>query len=92
MITLTVQLTDEQLASLATNVAQILSDAKASSSEPERWLTVEQAATHLAMSTSQIYQLCHRRRSTNFPVHKSGSRSYFKASELDAWRTNHNQT
>ena len=90
MITLTVQLTDDQLADIAENVAQILK--RDTSSKPEPWLTVEQAAQHLAMSTSQVYQLTHKRHTTQFPVHKNGSRSYFKATELDAWRLNHERT
>jgi hypothetical protein len=53
---------------------------------PEPWLTAEQAAAHLAISTSQLYSLCSARRVNGFPVTKEGSRSYFKASELDRWR------
>ncbi len=47
MITLTVQLTDDQLADIAENVAQILK--RDTSSKPEPWLTVEQAAQHLVV-------------------------------------------
>jgi excisionase family DNA binding protein len=53
---------------------------------PEPWLTVEQAAAHLAVSPSQLYTLCSQRHRNGLPVVKEGSRSYFRASELDRWR------
>ena len=53
----------------------------------EPWLNVERAAAHLGISTSQLYTLCSQRHRNGLPVTKEGSRSYFKASALDAWRT-----
>ncbi len=53
--------------------------------EPEPWLTVEGAAAHLACSKQRIYDLASQRATNGFPVHKDGSRSLFKASELDQW-------
>jgi excisionase family DNA binding protein len=49
-------------------------------------LNVEQAAEHLGISASTLYTLCSKRRRNGIPVTKEGSRSYFKASELHAWR------
>jgi excisionase family DNA binding protein len=54
---------------------------------PEPWLTVEQAAAHLAISTSQLYSLTAQRHRNGLPVTAEGSRRYFRASELDRWRT-----
>lgn len=69
-------------------IAQLAADllAEKTAAASERWLNVDQAAEHLAMSTSQLYSLCSARRTSAIPVHKEGSRSYFKASELDARR------
>jgi excisionase family DNA binding protein len=52
----------------------------------EPWLTTEQAAAHLGLSASQLYTLVSQRRRNGLPVTKEGSRSYFRATELDAWR------
>ncbi len=70
-------------------IAQRAAAIAAESAEPkaEPWLTVEQAAAHLGISTSQLYTLASQRRRNGLPLTKEGSRSYFKASELDRWRT-----
>lgn len=81
---LTIELDDEQLAVLAERVADLLAERQTAESEP--WLTVEQAAAHLALSTSQLYTLTSQRARNGIPVTKEGSRSYFRASELDDWR------
>ncbi|HUA10512.1 MAG TPA: helix-turn-helix domain-containing protein [Solirubrobacteraceae bacterium] len=80
---LTVTLADEQLDELRRDIAAEVLASLDTTTEP--WLTVEQAAAHLALSTSQIYTLCSRR-SSGFPVTKEGQRSFFRASELDRWR------
>lgn len=80
---LTVELPAELVEQIAQRAAELVAEQPHA---PERWLTVEQAAAHLAISTSQLYSLCSARRVNGFPVRKEGSRSYFKASELDRWR------
>jgi excisionase family DNA binding protein len=49
--------------------------------QPEPWLTVDQAAEHLACKPRRIYDLVSQRR---IPHVKDGSRLLFRASELDA--------
>jgi excisionase family DNA binding protein len=83
MNALAVELPPELLEQIAERAAKLM-ESRATAT-PEPWLTVEQAAAHLALSTSQLYTLCSRRDS-GLPFHKEGSRSYFRASELDAWR------
>jgi hypothetical protein len=82
MSDLSINLTDEFIEQVAQRVAAIL---ERQPSEPEGWLDAEGVAAHLALSVSQVYKLCSER-GNEFPVHKEGSRSYFKASELDRWR------
>ena len=80
------ELTEQDLDTLAELLAPRLADRLDVNRHAEPWLGVQEAATHLGFSTSQIYQLCHKRQSNGFPVTKNGSRSFFRASELDAWR------
>jgi excisionase family DNA binding protein len=49
---------------------------------PSPWLTVEQAAEHLACPTSRVYALVSARR---IPHERDGSRPLFDRRELDAW-------
>jgi predicted DNA-binding transcriptional regulator AlpA len=86
----TFDLPDEVIEEIARRAAAIA----ASSAQPvaEPWLNIKQAAAHLAISTSQLYTYCAQRDREGLPGHglpvkKEGSRSYFKASELDKWRT-----
>jgi hypothetical protein len=81
---LAIPLPDEWLEELAQRVAAILAERQ--ETQPECWLSVEAAALHLSISTSTVYSLCAARRTNGFPVVKEGARSYFRASELDAWR------
>jgi hypothetical protein len=84
---LAIELPDELVGRIAERAAQLLADKPGVGPEP--WLNVEQAAEHLAISASQLYSLCSARRTNGIPVTKEGSRSYFKASELDRWRGDH---
>ena len=68
---------------VAEHVAALL--AERSQPEAEPWLDVPEAAAHMRISTSELYAKCSRRGAA-FPVHKEGSRSYFRRHELDAWR------
>lgn len=90
-------LDDDALDALAARIAPRL---PAQTASPEPWLNVDQAAAHLAVPRSRIYDLSSRSRyphdAEDFPVHKDPSRratdtdrrpSYFKASELDQWRS-----
>jgi len=81
------ELTDADLDALAELLAPRIQARREEQQQPEPWLTTEQAAAHLGISKSQLYQTVHKRHSTAIPVHKHGSRSYFKATELDAWRS-----
>jgi len=78
-----IMLPDAVLEEIARRAAEIIGEQPTT---PEPWLNVEQAAEHLAISTSQLYTLCSQRHRNGLPVTKEGSRSYFKASELDRWR------
>jgi len=80
------ELTDADLDHLAALLAPRLEARRSEQQHAEAWLTTEQAAAHLGISKSQLYQTVHKRHSTAIPVHKHGSRSYFKATELNAWR------
>jgi hypothetical protein len=83
-VTVTVELPAELVEQVAQRAAELVAERVALAPEP--WLTVEGAAEHMALSVSQVYSLCSARRTNGFPVVKEGSRSYFRASELDAWR------
>jgi excisionase family DNA binding protein len=76
------ELPDHVLDMIAERAAAKLTD----HAPAEPWLTVEQAAAHLGISASQLYTLCSQRHLNGLPLTKEGSRSYFKASELDRWR------
>ncbi len=76
------ELPDVMLDEIARRAAALIGDTAAA----EPWLTVEQAAAHLAISTSQLYTLTSQRHRNGLPVTKEGSRSYYRASELDRWR------
>lgn len=85
---LAIALPPDLLDEIARRVATILA---ANTTTPDAWLDVEGAAAHLAVPKSRIYDLSSRSRypadHDAFPVHKDGSRSYFKSGELDAWRS-----
>lgn len=83
-VSIALELPETVVEEIARRAAQLVAEKPAAAPEP--WLTVEAAAAHLGLSTSQVYSLCSARRVNGFPVTKEGSRSYFRASELDAWR------
>jgi excisionase family DNA binding protein len=83
-VSVTIDLPDALVEKIAQRAAAILADSVPAIAEP--WLTVDQAAAHLGISTSQLYTLASQRHRNHLPVTKEGSRSYFKASQLDAWR------
>ena len=86
MSNLSLTIPDELLEQVAARAAELLAERNGNGNGSEPWLNVEQAADHLNVSTSELYSKCSARRTNGFPVHKEGSRSYFKASELDRWR------
>ena len=51
-------------------------------SETERWLSVEEIASHLGMSKETIYRWVEKKK---IPAHKIGRQWRFKASEVDTW-------
>jgi predicted DNA-binding transcriptional regulator AlpA len=83
-VSITLDLPDALVEQIAERVAVLLAERAEPKAEP--WLTVEQAAAHLGISTSQLYTLASRRRRNGVPLTKEGARSYFRASELDRWR------
>jgi hypothetical protein len=83
-----IALPPELLEQVAQRAAEIL--AERSGAGPEPWLDVAGAAEHLAISTSQLYTLTSQRHRNGLPCLKEGSRNYYRASELDAWRTHTN--
>jgi hypothetical protein len=85
MSAVTLDLPDEVIDEIARRAAAIAASSAPAAAEP--WLNIKQAAEHMGISTSQLYTLCSRRRVNGIPVTKEGARSYFKASELDRWRT-----
>jgi excisionase family DNA binding protein len=72
----------ELLEAVAERAAEMLAERLEVGARPEPWLTVDQAAEHLACPKSRIYALVSARR---IPHRKDGSRLLFRASELDAW-------
>lgn len=54
-------------------------------SEVERWLSVEEIATHLGVSKETIYRWLEKRDRNSIPSHKIGRLWKFKASEIDGW-------
>ena len=70
----------ELVEAIAARAADLAADLVAA--RPEPWITVAQAAEHLACPRSRIYSLVSARR---IPFCKDGSRVLFKASALDAW-------
>ncbi len=79
-----IELHEDVIETIAQRVTTIITAGQQRTPEP--WLNVEQAAAHLAISTSQFYTLCSQRHRNGIPVTKEGARTYAKASELDAWR------
>jgi len=79
-----IELPDTVLDEIAQRAVDLL--AADSQQPPEPWLSVEQAAAHMSISVSQFYTLCSQRQHNGIPVTKEGSRTYAKASQLDAWR------
>ena len=81
---LAIALPDDLIEQVAQRAAEIVLEHRDLGAEP--WLTVEQAAAHLAVSSSQLYTLTARRHRNGLPVVKEGSRNYYRASDLDRWR------
>jgi len=51
-------------------------------SEPEPWVSVEDVARHLGVSTDTVYRWFEARR---LPAHKIGRLWKFKLSDIDEW-------
>lgn len=54
-------------------------------SNTERWLSVEEIATHLGISKETVYRWLEREK---IPAHRVGRLWKFKASEVDQWIKN----
>lgn len=53
-----------------------------------RWITLKEAAAHLNVSTSFLYQ---RGEKAGIPRYKIGNKFRYKLSELDAWVQSQNR-
>lgn len=51
-------------------------------SSEERWVDIEQVATHLGVNRESIYRWIEEK---DFPAHRVGRLYRFKLSEVDAW-------
>ena len=49
---------------------------------PERWLSVDEIATHLGISKETVYRWAEK---AKMPAHKVGRQWKFKVSEVDGW-------
>lgn len=78
----TVGFPPELVEAIAVRVAELLAADRASSSGPEPWIAVEDAAAHLACRPHRIYDLV---ASGRLPHRKEGRRVLFRRSELDAY-------
>lgn len=52
------------------------------STEPDRWLTADEAAAYLGCGVGRVYAL---RSAKRIPYERDGSRLLFRRSSLDAW-------
>lgn len=77
----TLTLPPEMVELVAVRAAQLVAE-QLEATRPEPWMTVEQAAEHIAAPRSRIYALVSAGR---IPHRKDGSRLLFRASELDQW-------
>ena len=50
--------------------------------QPERWITLKEAAAHLNVSRSWLYQ---KGQAAGVPRARLGTKYRYKTSELDAW-------
>ena len=48
----------------------------------ERWVDIEEVATHLGVNKDSIYRWIDKKR---FPAHRAGRLFRFKLSEVDEW-------
>ena len=48
----------------------------------ERWVSVEEVATHLGVTKDSVYRWAEKK---NFPAHRVGRLFRFKISEVDVW-------
>jgi excisionase family DNA binding protein len=78
-VSIALELPEELLDAVAKRAAQIVLE---QTSEPDEWLTSDQAAQYLKCGRRRIFNLVSDGR---IPVHREGVRLMFLKSELDAW-------
>jgi excisionase family DNA binding protein len=84
---LAIELPATALAEIAQRAAELAAEiVRAAPAPREPWLTVDQAAEHLGISTSHLYTLWSQRRGNGIPGVKERRSTFFRASELDEWR------
>jgi excisionase family DNA binding protein len=76
----------DDLDQLAERVADlVVARLRADEKSPDRWLDSKEAADHLGISLHALRHLT-ARRALPFAQDAPGSKMFFRASELDAWR------
>lgn len=89
-MSLHIELPPELIEQVAERAAELLAERNGAAPKAERWLTHEEASRHLNISSSQLYSLASQRHRNGLPLVKEGSRSYYRASDLDRWRVDQN--
>jgi excisionase family DNA binding protein len=79
------ELDDDSLDALAERLAPRLESRLSSQSEPDAWMTTNEAAAYLGMTANALHKLT-ASRTIPFAQDEPGARCYFKRSELDRWR------
>ena len=80
-----VALDSEDVEAIARRVAELLRDELREQKLEDPWLDTRQAANHLGLSLHALRHLV-ARRAVPYVQDGPGSKVYFRASQLDAWR------
>lgn len=77
-------LQEADVEAIAQRVANLLGDGQAGDAQ-DRWMTSDEAATHLKVSPHTLRDLI-ARRAVPYSQERPGARLYFRSSDLDRWR------
>lgn len=84
---LRIELSADALDGIAERVADRLAAVLVNAGgNPDRWMTTAEAAAYLGMTPNALHKLTSARK-IPFEQEQRGGKCWFKASELDAWRT-----
>lgn len=75
---------ESDIEAIAQRVANLL-DGEQTAGAEDRWMTSDEAATHLGVSPHTLRDLI-ARRTVPYCQERPGARLYFRASDLDRWR------